>query len=141
MKRTPLKRTPFKPKAKKKKSDTPSIAMLDTVFSLYIRRHGSCQLHGYGDVVCSNQLDCSHIKSRKYMSVRWDIGNAIASCKAHHFWQHAQPDQSTFALLEILGREHLDQLQLRFREGKKPTPDEKREIYRWLKEHMTDSAS
>ena len=126
-----------KPKGKKKpKSNTPSNDVLDDLFSRYIRRNGECQLWGYGGVQCSSQLQCSHIISRVYGSVCWDVDNAICACAAHHFWQHKHPVQSTLALIELLGHEHLDRLNQKYLNGKKKTPQEKREIAAWLREEL-----
>jgi hypothetical protein len=152
MKKTPLtrktpmsrapkpKKAPKIPKAKVKVDEGPSDEVLDALFSKYIRRFGECQLWGYGGVQCSMMLDCSHIISRTYKSVRWDVGNAICACKAHHFWQHKHPVQSTLALIELLGAEHLEALNERYLAGKKPTPDEKRAIAAWLREELKKAA-
>ncbi len=153
MKKSPLvRKTPLRAKsslgtgkARKKvstrrKEKCPSISTLDKLFSDYIRRNGECQLWKFGGIQCSSKMDCSHIKSRRFHSVRWDIGNAICACAGHHMWQHDHPDQSTLALIEILGIEHLDALQQRFLEGRKPTPDQKREIARWLREQLKEAA-
>src|SRR3990167_9316649 len=47
---------------------------LDRIFSLLIRKTGRCVRCGrpQGEV----QLQCSHIYTRKHLSVRWDILNA-----------------------------------------------------------------
>jgi hypothetical protein len=135
-----LKKTPKIPKPKVKKEKVPSDLTLDTLFSQYIRRFGECQLWKYGGVQCSMMLDCSHIISRTYKSVRWDVDNAVCACKAHHFWQHKHPVQSTLALIEILGPEHMERLNDKYLAGKKPTPDEKRAIAAWLREELKKAA-
>jgi len=156
VKRTPLKRnTPLKSgkvknssgrsgpkieKAKIKKAPVPSVAVLDSLFSRYIRRHGECQLWGYGGVTCSTQLQCSHVFSRRFYSVRWDKDNAICACAAHHWWQHQNPVGSTIALQELLGPEHLDALIAKQAAGRKPTPDQKREIAAWLRAELREAA-
>jgi hypothetical protein len=126
-----------KPKPQKVKA--PSVAVLDSLFSQYIRRNGECQLWGYGGVQCSTQLHCSHIKSRKYTCLRWDARNAIAACAAHHRAQHDHPDQNRLWLVELLGEDHLDDLQCAYLNGKKPTPAERIEIAKWLREKLREA--
>jgi hypothetical protein len=157
MKKTPLKRnkpiskskpaaTPKKVKPKsgvKRKAKgpiPPSVAVLDRLFSDYIRRFGECQLWKYGGIQCSTQLQCSHIHSRSYHSVRWDVGNANCVCAAHHRWQHNNPTLNTWALEEVWGKEHLEALRDRFLQGRKPTAEEKIEIARWLREELRRAA-
>lgn len=142
MKRTPLKRkSPIK-KTKKKKEPCPSVGVLDRLYSDYIRRFGSCELHGFGGVQCSQQLQCSHIHSRRYHSTRWLVEprNAVCACAAHHRWQHDHPTLSTWALEEILGKPHLQELQKKFLVGRKPTPEEKRNLAAWLREEIRRAA-
>lgn len=129
-------------KPKYKKDPCPSVATLDRLYSDYIRRFQSCELHGYGNVPCSQQLQCSHIHSRTYHSVRWLVEprNAICACAAHHRWQHNNPTLSTWALEEILGKEHLKELQRKFLVGRKPTPEEKRNIAAFLREEIRRAA-
>ena len=53
----------------------------DRLFSLYIRaRDGACQVCTYE----RTNLQCGHLISRRYVSVRWDPGNAVALCVADH---------------------------------------------------------
>lgn len=131
----PAKKTGVK-KPVKRKEPVPSVATLDRLFSLYIRRHGECQLWGYWGVQCSSVMQCSHIKSRRFHSVRWDVGNAICVCSGHHLRQHLEPDANYRALVDLLGESHLDDLQDRFNEGKKLTPDDKRALAKWLREQL-----
>jgi hypothetical protein len=118
----------------------PSIAVLDRLFSDYIRRFGECQLWKYGEVTCSGNLECSHIHSRNYHSVRWDVRNAICVCSSHHRWQHAHPTCNTWALEELLGKPHLEELRDAYLKGRKPTAEEKIEIARWLREELRRAA-
>lgn len=127
-------------KAKVKKEPTPSVATLDRLYSEYIRRFQSCQLHGYGGVNCSTQLQCSHIHSRRFHSIRWNPMNSICACAAHHRWQHDHPTLSTWALEELLGRPHLESLRQMYLSGRKPTPEEKRRIAAWLREEIRRAA-
>ena len=139
MKRTPFgtgRKEPRIPKPKAVKPKTPSRAVLDDLFSRYIRRFGECQFWGVGGIPCSSQLHCSHIHSRTYNSLRWDARNAVCCCAAHHRWQHNHPTLNTWALEELLGREHLEELRDAYLAGKKPTPEEKRAIAAWLREEL-----
>ena len=62
-------------------------AEADRRFSLFIReRDGKCQRCGKTD-----QLQCAHIVSRRYLSVRWDELNARALCVGCHKWETEQP--------------------------------------------------
>jgi hypothetical protein len=129
------------PKAKKRpKQKCPSVAVLDNLFSLYIRRFGECQFWKVGGIQCSTQLQCSHIHSRRFHSVRWDERNAICVCAAHHHWQHAHPTLNTWALEELLGKAHLEELRDAYLNGKKPTPDQKRAIAEYLREKLKEAA-
>jgi hypothetical protein len=147
MKRTPLKRRTKEEvkaraaakavrKPKPKKEPVPSVAVLDRLFSLYVRKVGECAMWGYGGISCTSTFDCSHIKSRRFHSVRWCPLNALCLCDRHHRWVHDHPDQNGLALVELLGREHLDELQGLYLTGRKPTPDEKRAIAKWLREEL-----
>lgn len=123
-------------KPKPRKSKCPSVTQLDRLFADYIKRFGDCAFANYGGVRCSNQLQCSHIKSRQYHSIRWDALNALPACSGHHLWLHSHPDAGYRATLEIVGEAHLMELQDRYNTRKKPTPDEKRSIFAWLKSEM-----
>lgn len=143
MKRSPLiRRQPMprgKPLVKQRKkkagAKVPSTPVLDGLFSLYVRRFGECELWGFGGVTCSTQLQCSHIHSRRFVCVRWDEGNAVCACAAHHRWQHDHPTLSTWALEEILGKEHLEALRMRLLKGDKP---DRVAIAEWLRKALKD---
>ena len=58
----------------------------DALFSKLIReRDQRCRAAGY-KLGCSTLLQCAHVVSRRYRSVRWDGDNAVALCAAHHVW-------------------------------------------------------
>ena len=60
----------------------------DTAFSKAIRmRDKYCQWCGSGD----NQLQCSHVFSRRHRTIRWDALNAKALCAACHRKWHESP--------------------------------------------------
>jgi hypothetical protein len=128
-------------KEKPKKPKVPSVAVLDDLFSRYIRLRAAneCQLWGYGGVKCSTQMQASHIKSRRFTSLRWHPMNCICACAAHHRAQHDHPDQNRLWLAELLGEEHLEQLQCMFLNGKKPTPAERIEIAKFLRGKLLEA--
>ena len=77
------------PKGAKKKADT--------LFSLIVRAHGSCEnpdCHAVcacedrprrHDATCP--LQCAHIISRRFSATRTDLRNAICLCaRCHHYW-------------------------------------------------------
>lgn len=89
----PLKKRPTRKPAKgagKKKQI--SIATLDRLHSLYIRREGVCEFAGQDGVSCSPQLQCMHGKSRRYMCTRFEVKNTWSGCAAHHRFYHNNPD-------------------------------------------------
>ena len=64
------------------------VKKLDVIFSKFIRgRDGKCLRCGK-----TENLQCSHISSRKSLSGRWNDKNAIALCYACHFYfWHKEP--------------------------------------------------
>lgn len=61
---------------------------VDTLFSKYIRkRDGKCQRCG-----TIENLQCSHVLPRTFISVRWNPENAITLCyRCHIYWWHKYP--------------------------------------------------
>lgn len=78
----------------------------DRLFSLRIRaRDKVCQKCG-----TPNLLQCAHIFSRGYHSVRWDDRNAIALCAGcHKFYTHHPIEWEDFIVARI-GQEAWDEL-------------------------------
>lgn len=62
----------------------------DKLFSQHIRaRDGRCMAEGEAGVSCAGNLQCAHIISRSYKSIRVDPDNALTLCAAHHvYWTH-----------------------------------------------------
>ncbi len=83
---------PVKPK--KPRSEGPSVDSLDDVFSRLIRASAGheCQFWGRDGVRCSAQMQCMHLKSRRYRSTRWRKENAACGCAAHHRFYTDHPD-------------------------------------------------
>lgn len=61
---------------------------LDKVCSEIVRSHGQCMKCGLGDY---DKLQCAHIYSRTYRSVRWDLDNLLCLCASCHFYAHKNP--------------------------------------------------
>lgn len=60
----------------------------DIEFSKLIRSVGQCQRCSKSSGI---QLQCAHIYSRKYTSIRFDPFNAVCLCAGCHFWAHQNP--------------------------------------------------
>ncbi len=59
---------------------------LDKICSDIVRARGECAwCHK------TKGLECCHIFSRRYRSVRWDLKNLLCLCHSHHFYSHANP--------------------------------------------------
>jgi len=85
-------------------------AKADRLFSLKIReRDKGCQSCGSTD-----RLQCAHIFSRRYHSIRWYLLNALALCaKCHTFFTHHPAEWEQFCRHEYLGSpETWDQLRM-----------------------------
>ena len=126
--------------AKKKGERVPSVAVLDSLFSRYIRAvaNNECQLWGCFGKPCSTQMNASHIKSRRFRNLRWDVRNCICACVSCHRYQHDHPDESYKALVGLLGQKHMDDLQVLWRE--KPAPDkaEKIALAKFFREQLAE---
>jgi len=76
----------------------------DTAFSKYIRnRDQLCQARHDGRD-CAGNLQCAHIISRSYKSIRTNEHNAIALCQGHHvFYTHRPLEWRQFVELNYPG--------------------------------------
>lgn len=85
------------------------IKKCDAVFSKLIRSADRCLY--CGKTSAQAQLHCSHVYSRKNLSVRWDEMNAKCLCSYHHrrFW-HEQPKEALEWLTGLWGDEHMEEL-------------------------------
>lgn len=61
---------------------------LDSVVSRITRSIGVCVKCGNADY---SKLQCAHIYSRTYRSVRWDLKNVLCLCASCHFYFHKNP--------------------------------------------------
>jgi hypothetical protein len=78
----------------------------DKLFSLMIRaRDGACVARGDAGVSCAGNLQCAHLISRSYKSIRVDPDNAVALCAAHHtFWTHRPLEWEAWVEARFPGR-------------------------------------
>ena len=60
--------------------------LADKLFAESIRARGRCEAVYAAKVRCNGVLQCCHIRSRRYMAVRWDPTNALCMCAAHHLY-------------------------------------------------------
>lgn len=113
------------------------ITKLDEVFSKFIRaRDKRCLYCGKGPEQA--QLQCSHVYSRKNLSVRWDEKNAKALCSYHHrrFW-HEQPKEALEWLTGLWGEEHMAELKLKANAIKQWTVPELKALLAELTEKLS----
>lgn len=61
----------------------------DQMAAMLCRNRGRCQR-------CKSvqNLQWSHIKSRRFLSIRWDEDNCLCMCASCHRWWHDHPDES-----------------------------------------------
>lgn len=67
------------------------MAQADTLFSLWIRQRDEiCQYDDPGHI-CRGRLQCAHIHSRRYHTLRLDDRNAVALCEGAHLYFTHRP--------------------------------------------------
>jgi len=65
------------------------IKKCDVLFSEIIRSQGECEVCGK-----TENLQCSHVLSRRHLHTRWDLDNALCLCvRCHLYWQHKEPHE------------------------------------------------
>jgi hypothetical protein len=68
------------------------MAAADKAFADHIKeRDEGCRAAGTDTTGCNGYLQCAHLQSRRYKSIRWDDSNAVALCMAHHFFYTVRP--------------------------------------------------
>lgn len=78
----------------------------DQLFSRYIReRDQRCARCGK-----TEDLQCSHFVSRRYLATRWDPENACAKCRGCHLFFTVRPLEYEGWLLDRLGPAKLGEL-------------------------------
>lgn len=101
---------------------------LDTAFSKVIRMVEVCERCGKQE-----NLQCSHIHSRKKLSVRWDVLNAFCLCAGCHiFWWHMHPIEAAEFTRQKLGEEKYLELLRRANKPVKFTIPQLQEILKSL---------
>ena len=83
---------------------------LDKIVSDITRASGLCAWCGSSDY---SKLQCAHIYSRKWKSVRWDLKNVVCLCASCHFYGHQNPIAFTDFIKGYLGEYEFQQLKLR----------------------------
>lgn len=73
-------------------------------------------------------LECCHIFSRRYRSVRWDVDNLVCLCHNHHFYSHSNPILFAEFVKDYLGKEKYTQLKHKAIMIKKWTLEEMSEL-------------
>lgn len=58
-------------------------------------------------------LQCAHIFTRTYKSVRWFFGNVLCLCASCHYWAHKEPTEFAVWLVRTFGEKWYDDLVLK----------------------------
>jgi hypothetical protein len=74
---------------------------LDKVVSEIVRGRGYC---AWGMCKKTEGLECCHIFSRRYRSIRWDLDNLVCLCHSHHFYSHSNPVLFAEFVRDYLGK-------------------------------------
>jgi hypothetical protein len=86
--------------------------------------------------VCSGNLEWAHIKSRRYLSLRWEPLNAFTLCSSAHFWFTNHPDLFTkWIEREYPGR--LEEVNKMFNKNTAYSEYHLIELYERLKKELT----
>jgi len=118
----------------KKKSKRQLIKKLDILFSKIVREGKGCLRCGK-----KTNLHCAHIFSRRYMTTRWNLDNAIPLCYACHiFWCHRNPIEFTIFVTKILGEEKLEELRKLSLEKSAYTVQDLEQLLRVLEAHKPE---
>jgi len=119
---------------------------LDKLVGLWCRSLECCEALGYSsDNVnpprkCSTQLQWCHIKSRRYLSVRWSKNNCVCLCAAHHRWFTDNPDEFLDFICDVFP-EKLYALKEEFKSVTKMTGVQMEELYDKLKVELSEDRS
>ncbi len=82
---------------------------LDKAFSQLVRARGFCDRCGMRD---KTKLQCAHIYSRRYLSIRWNLLNAMCLCAGCHFWWHQNPTEGVDFIREKMGEDNYERLRV-----------------------------
>lgn len=110
---TPRFKEPKEPKAKtlRRKGKTP-LQEADRLFSLIVRARGECEVKQVSKCP-SGPLQCAHIFSRRYRSIRFDEANALCACAGCHQWFTNRPLEWEDWLRARLGNDTYEWLRTR----------------------------
>jgi len=83
---------------------------LDKLVSTIVRSKGKCERCFEKNY---NLLQCCHIYSRTYRSVRWDTLNLLCLCSGCHFWSHKNPILFAEFVMDHFGKFKYEELKIR----------------------------
>jgi hypothetical protein len=119
----------------KPRRQRPPMKACDELFSKLIRSVGYCQLReGAPEVECRGVLECCHIISKGYHAIRCDERNALAGCKAHHYYFTHRPIQWENWIRAKIGDPLFEELRA---EALSHTRPDWREIRQQLKDRLS----
>jgi len=108
------------------------ISPADKAFSECVRAAaGECERCGKG-----GRLECSHIFSRSYRTIRWAKDNAMAKCFTCHKWWHSEPTESGAWFRELKGDGFVDILIEKKNNKFKVTKLEEKDIAKHYREQL-----
>lgn len=107
---------------------------LDKICSEIVRARGFCEKCGPAKYFAFDELQCAHIYSRTYRSVRWDFLNLLSLCAGCHIgFAHKKPLEFAEWVREYLGDQKYFELKARANAIKRWTLPEMVEYYEALK--------
>lgn len=110
---------------RRKVTKTTMTRKMDTLCSQIIR-FNPCAKCGEVDY---SKLQCAHIFSRTYKSVRWDLLNLLCLCASCHFWAHKNPVLFGEFVASYLGEAKYSELKGRARALSRHTLSDLMDIY------------
>jgi len=90
-----------------------------------------CEYNDRGDPVTN---DCGHFLGRKVDATRWDLRNTNCQCRSCNWKHNDNPMPYTYYMINKYGREVLLELENLYKEHRKITVPELREMLREYKE-------
>ena len=135
----------IKIKTRRKKTDKQKMeAMLDTLYSEYIRKRamklaGGCQRPACNRSKRSYQeLDAAHLHSRNKRTVRWDPRNGVGLCGGCHRYIDSNKEAKIALEIEILGQEEYERLYVQAEMTTKQSPIDHKLIEIQLRELLKE---
>jgi len=129
------KKKPTKRKAIGEKSYSELEKLLDRDFSEYIRLRDANSQGYVSCITCGkyfywsdgHHINCGHFISRKRKSVRFNEINCHGQCVTCNYHNHGEPDIYRYRLVEIYGKEVVENLESESRLGSRLSNEEMRE--------------